>query len=196
MMNVLGLIDLDFFGISLDTGGDGAEGNTPHHGIIGYACQGMLRVVNATKVPLMVVLSILIILLWGFAMLANYYFNSSGSGFIGGLVSVPALVMALLATRLVTMPLIPMFEALRGDIDSHLPIIGRTGIVRTAEVSEHFGQAEVENSEAPLLLNVRVAAGQPALPRGTSIIICRHEEQTGTYLVRRLDGIPDSLINP
>lgn len=200
IMNVIGVIDLDFFSINLDPGGDAADAglgdDAAHHGILGVTFQGMLRVVNATKVPLMVVLSILIILLWGFAMLGNHYFNPNGSGFLGGLVSIAALVLSIPASRLVTMPLIPLFEALRGDVDSHLPVIGRPGIVRTAEVTETSGQAEVEDLGTPLLLNVRVGPGQPVVPRGTKIIICRHEPQSGTYLVRRLEEIPDSLINP
>jgi hypothetical protein len=147
---------------------------------------GALRVLNAQGVPLMMVLSMLVTYLWGCSMLGNSWFNKGLSGGTGTLVSVGALVAAIVLTRITAAPLKPLFRLIQDDPEPAKPVLGRTGVVRTAQVNEREGQVEVENAGAPLLLNARIAADSAPLPRGTAVLVIRYNDSTGIYIVRPL----------
>jgi membrane protein implicated in regulation of membrane protease activity len=134
----------------------------------------------------MMVLSILIAYLWGSSMLGNLWFNPELTGGRGLLVSIGGLLAAMVLTRVTVSPLRPLFRLIQDDPESAKPVLGRSGVVRTAFVSEREGQVEVENSGAPLLLNARIATGSDPLPRGTSVLIIRYDDATGIYIVRSL----------
>lgn len=182
LLNVIGVVDLEFLDVDFDTDGPDHQGGFLH---------GALRVVNATDVPVMIVLSILSILLWACAMIGNLWFNPDQSGLIGGIIVVAALVAAVILTRLVVTPLKPFFRLIRADDEKHPPVIGRTGYVRTAWVDERTGQVEIEMQGAPLLLNAKVATGTFSLPKNTEVIVIAHDPESGIYTVRALsESIP------
>jgi hypothetical protein len=184
LLNMLGAVDLDV----LDVDSDGPDDKD---GFLGNFLQGALKMVNATDVPVMIVLSILAILLWACTMIGNLWFNASQSGLTGGIIVVSALVAAVVLTRFAVAPLKPFFRLIRADDEKHPPVIGRTGIVRTAAVDERGGQVEVENKEAPLLLNARLAAGSAPLSRNAEVIVISHDLESGIYTVRSLsESIP------
>lgn len=182
LLSVCGVVDLEFLDVDLDTHGPDASG--------GFL-QGMLRIVNASDVPLMVVISILSIILWAGAMIGNLWFNPDQSGFIGGGVALVSLVVSVVLTRLVVTPLKPFFRLIRADDEKHARVVGMTGAVRTAFVDERSGQVEVEVQGAPLLLNAKVAAGSDALPKNTEVIVITHDPGSGVCTVRAIsESIP------
>ncbi|WP_367870505.1 hypothetical protein [Luteolibacter sp. Populi] len=189
LLSILGAVDHDHFGVDMDGGVDAAHGADGPHGEghpLGEVMHGALRMLNAQGVPVMMVLSVLIAYLWGCSMLGNLWFNKELSGGAGTLVSAGGLVAAVILTRLTVVPLKPLFRLIQDDPEPTKPVIGRSGVVRTASVSEREGQVEVENAGAPLLLHARVAEGSPPLPRGTAVLIIRHDDSTGIYIVRSL----------
>jgi len=195
VLSILGAVDHDHFGgVDLDGsidaqhhggGGDGHSHSGDGHPL-GEVMHGALRMLNAQGVPLMMVLSVLVAYLWGCSMLGNLWFNKALSGSTGTLVSIGALVVAIILTRLTVTPLKPLFRLIQDDPEPQKPVLGRTGVVRTAQVNEREGQVEVENAGAPLLLNARIAAGSPPLSRGTSVLVIRYDDSTGLYIVRSL----------
>ena len=190
LLNVLGAVDLDFLDVDLDTHAahgaghhhDGSHDSSSHDSWL----HGALRVVNATDVPVMIVLSVLVILLWACSMIGNLWFNAQQSGFTGGIIVGVALVAAVVLTRLVVAPLKPFFRLIRADDEKHPPVVGRTGIVRTAWVDERTGQVEIEMQGAPLLLNAKVATGTFSLPKNTEVIVISRDPESGVYTVRSL----------
>lgn len=193
VLSILGAVDHDHFGgVDLDGGIDAHDGGAGHnhHGDGGHplseVMHGALRVLNAQGVPLMMVLSVLITYLWGCSMLGNLWFNKQLSGGTGTFVSAGALVAAVVLTRLTVVPLKPLFRLIQDDPEPAKPVLGRAGVVRTAQVNEREGQVEVENAGAPLLLNARIAAGSEPLLRGSSVLIIRYDDSTGIYIVRSL----------
>jgi len=117
--------------------------------------------------------------------------NAGQSGLAGGIIVIAALVAAILLTRVSLAPLKPFFRIIRAENDKNPPVIGRTGIVRTATVDERGGQVEIENQEAPLLLNARLASGSAPLSRNTEVIVISHDPESGIYTVRSLsESIP------
>lgn len=194
LLNVLGAVDLDFLDVDVDLDTHAAHSTDGHHHDSSSHdswFHGALRFVNATDVPVMIVLSVLVILLWAGAMIGNLWFNAQQSGMTGGMIAVAALFVAVILTRFVVAPLKPFFRMIRADDEKHPPVVGRTGTVRTAWVDERTGQVEIQMQGAPLLINARVATGTFSLPRNTEVIVITHDPETGIYTVRSLsDTIP------
>jgi hypothetical protein len=190
LLNILGAVDFEFLDVDVDLDNHGAHGAGHHDGQHDSShdswLHGALRFVNATDVPVMIVLSVLVILLWAGAMIGNLWFNVQQSGLTGGIIAVAALVAAVVLTRFVVAPLKPFFRLIRGDDEKHPPVVGRTGIVRTAWVDERTGQVEIEMQGAPLLLNAKVATGTFSLPRNTEVLVISHDAESGVYTVRSL----------
>jgi hypothetical protein len=182
LLSIIGAVDHDFMGVDLD----GHDGGHNHDHPVFEWIHGTLRILNAREVPVMIVLSVLVIFLWCCAMLGNLWFNPDASGWRGGIVSIGALVSAVVITRFAVSPLKPLFRLVQDDPETGPPIIGRTGTVRTAHVNEREGQVEVEHRGAPLLLHARTAEGSPPLSRGTEILVIHHDPETGIHIVRAL----------
>lgn len=183
LLSVIGAVDHDLFGVDFD----GPDGGHNHDHPVFEWIHGSLRILNAREVPVMIVLSILIIFLWGGTMLGNHWFNASGSGAKAWIVAGSALAASVVLTRVTVSPLKPLFRVIRDEPETGPPILGRTGIVRTDVVNERVGQIEVEHRGAPLLLHARTAADSPVLPRGASVLIIHHDPATGIHTVRSLD---------
>lgn len=184
LLSIIGAVDHDLFGVDLDGGGDAHHA---HDGPVFELMHGALRILNAKGVPLMIVLSLLIVYLWGGAMLGNLWFNPALAAGAGSLVAIGALVAAIVLTRLTVAPLKPLFHFIQDDPEITKPVVGRSGLVRTAFVNEREGQIEVENPGAPLLLNARTADHTSPLPRGTQVLIIHFDPATGIYTVRPLN---------
>ncbi|RYD41133.1 MAG: hypothetical protein EOP83_34285 [Verrucomicrobiaceae bacterium] len=194
LLNVLGAVDLDFLDVDVDLdthAGHSHDGQHDSSSSHDSWFHGALRFVNATDVPVMIVLSVLVILLWACAMIGNVWFNDQQSGLTGGIIVGSALVTSVILTRFAVAPLKPFFRMIRADDEKHPPVVGRTGIVRTAWVDERTGQVEIEMQGAPLLLNAKVATGTFSIPRNTEVLVISHDPETGVYTVRSLtDSIP------
>ncbi len=185
IVGALGVFQLDLDGVdptSLDTNGDG---RTDHQdGPLANIMSGMMRLVNASDIPLMVVITLLVIFLWTCLMIAQHLFGNLPVP--GWLLTLGALIVALLLTRVATPPLRPFFRALKKDSEQHLPIIGRTGIVRTHELSDSHGQIEVPDPIGPMLLNARLKPGMAPLSKGAEVIIFEYDPERSLYFVKAI----------
>ena len=179
LLSMIGIVDLEFLDVDFDGDSDGGD-DTPGLGFL----QSVLKLVNASDIPVMIVFSILIVLLWTVTMVGNQFFNPNIESGIGAAVAVGSLVGAILLTRVTVKPLKPFFKLLKEDQQNHLPVIGRVGTVRSAVVDDKNGQVEVENKEAPLLLHARTVEDSPPLSRGTEILVVRHDPDSELYYVR------------
>lgn len=184
MLTLLGAVGVDSLDANLDGGGNEAGGD------LGDVPAAMLRVVNAGFVPLTVVLSILILMMWLGSITLNYYFNPGQSWLLAGGFLVLAFVLAVIATKILTQPLVPLMRKLK-DAEDVAPVIGEVGIVRSIEMDSQYGQVEVERpGGATALLNARLGADAEAVPRGTPVVIISLDEPSGLYLARSLPPVP------
>jgi magnesium-transporting ATPase (P-type) len=150
----------------------------------------MLRIVNAGYVPLTVVLTILILMMWISTLLLNYYFNPAGSLLIALGFFVSAFVLGVIATKVITQPLVPFMRRLK-EAENAPPVIGEVGVVRSIRLDSTYGQVEVQRADgAPALLNARLGADSEAVPRGTPVAIISLDEASGVYRVRPLPPTP------
>lgn len=186
IIGALGVINLDLDGADPSachhTGDGGSAGHDGHDGVFANVMGGMSRLVNARDIPLMVVLSLVALFFWGSLMIAHHLLSWIHSGLLA-LISIAA---ALLLTRFSSSPIRPFFIALKKDSETHVPVIGRTGVVRSIELTEFHGQIEVPDPIGPMLLNARLQPGSAPLKRGDEVIVFDHDAGRGIYFVKAL----------
>lgn len=193
IVGVLGMesFDIDAGGdadLDLDAGGDAhvevdAHGDV-HGGVDGGLGLTVLKFLNFGQVPAMVVISVLVLAMWFLSMVGNFVLNGSGSLLIAGGVFVGSLFVGALLAKLFTAPLKPVFRALNRNYDTHEPIIGRTCVVKSLEVTSTHGQAEIEREGATVLINVRIAEGRDALARGDRALVVGHEPEKDIFIIK------------
>jgi len=192
LLCLLGLLDIDFLDVSFGdgdgaVGGDGGGGDGPVLGVF----QSALRFLNATDVPVMVVLTFLTVFLWGGSMLGNYYFNPDGSDLRAAVLIIPVLAVSLLLTRFATAPLRPLLRQMKNPPgETVYSVVGRVGTVRTVELTDRFGQVELLPPGPSLLLNARVAPDAEPLTKGTRVLVVDYDPETETYRVRPDSDLP------
>ena len=100
-------------------------------GDAGGAFGFLLRVVNAHDIPLMLILSLLSLLMWAFALSSNYYFNPNESSWLALVFLLPNFILSVLLVKIVTQPLRPLFRSITLDQEHHEPLIGSGGHVKS-----------------------------------------------------------------
>ncbi|MDB6080475.1 MAG: hypothetical protein JWO82_4222 [Akkermansiaceae bacterium] len=165
--------------------GHGSHGNDDgHDSPISDFLHGALRILNAQEVPVMIVLSVLVIFLWGGAMIGNLWFHPNPDGWGGTLISLGSLATSIVATRLILIPVKPLFRMMQTDVEEETPITGRSGYVRTAFVTESDGQVVVENRGSPIIVGARTVHGAEPISRNTTVLIVGRDAESGLYVVR------------
>ena len=181
ILTLVGAVGLDSLDVDADADVDGDLGDIP---------AAMLRVVNAGMIPLTVVLSLLILGMWIFSILLNFYFNPGHSWLVAFGFFLAAFVLGVIATKLITQPLVPFMRRLK-EAENAAPVIGEVGIVRSIQIDSEYGQVEVERpGGAPALLNARLGINAEPVARGTEVAIISMDEKTGVYLARALPSVP------
>lgn len=181
LLTLLGAIGFDSVDGDLDMSDGGHLGDLP---------TAMLRVVNAGSVPLTIVLSILILAMWIVSILLNYYLNPGHSLLIAGGFFLVGFILAVIATKIITQPLVPLMRKLKAAEDA-APVLGEIGVVRSIQLDSSYGQVEVQRPDgAPAILNARLSADSEPVLRGNPVAVISMDEATGIYLVRALPVSP------
>jgi hypothetical protein len=97
-----------------------------------------------------------------------------GSGLLVG-----ALILAMPLTGLVLRPLAPLFAKVK-PVDSE-SLLGKVARVRSPDVTESRGSANLEDGGAGLILEVRAEAGQ--FVRGDEVVLVEYLAQQNAYRV-------------
>jgi len=157
------------------------------HGI-GDIGMAFLRFVNVSEVPLMIVLSLMILFMWGISMISNYYLNVSHSFLLAAGLFVGNFFLSAVMTKIVTTPLKPIMRAFKKNaLIEEEPVIGCLGEVRSAEVTTAHGQIEVMRGGTPLYLLAHISEGNARLKKGASIIVVDFDGEKDSYLIKPND---------
>jgi len=147
------------------------------------------KLTNAADIPVTIIVSLYTLFLWMASVLGNYYFNPAQSNLIGLAILGGGLFAALVLTKAITQPLVPMMRKMK-DSEKAPPVIGQSGVVRSLEVDGTYGQVLVEREGgAPALLVCRTSDGASSIPRGTEVLIIDHDEVTSRYIVRSISPL-------
>ena len=182
--------DLD---LDVDADADVDVGDADHHhdhdhGHLGVdhspnAFQATLRFLGASDAPIMFVLTVFSLFAWGGNVLANLYFNGAESSSRANLLIIGVVIGALILTKITVRPLRPVMQSLRSS-SVNKPVVGRTGLVKSLQLTEDYGQIEVNAEGASLLLNARLSDGFKDLPKGTEVLIVAKDDQRDLYIAR------------
>lgn len=185
--------------LHVDTHVEGGQAVDVSHdagaGLIG-AFKSVLQFLNFGDVPSMVVVSIMVLSSWTFSMVGNHYFNEGFSMLRALVLLVPNLLLTAIITKVLTAPLKKLFNSLNREYEQHKPVVGRTCTITTSEVTDRFGQAQIDTSGAPLLINVRTY-GDSVFARGESALIIKEDKENNLYTVAKLTSTnPQPTITP
>ena len=101
IFTLLGAVGIDALDFDFDTDVDGDICDVPG---------AMLRVVNAGLIPVTVVLSILVLLMWVSAMVLNFYLNPGQSWLLALGFFFASSILGVIGTKILTQPLVPFIR--------------------------------------------------------------------------------------
>lgn len=187
IIGLIGLVDLDALeGIglgesdALDSGGSEEGGSSA----LGSFFHGIMQFIGGSDAPLIFVISLFSVFLWGLNVAGNHYFNPGFDGGRATLLLIPVVIGAFVFTRLLVIPLRPVMKIIRSS-EKPAEIIGASGRVRSSTLDSEFGEVEVETSEKNLILRARTSSKGISLNKGDRILVVSKSDDD-IYLVRPL----------
>lgn len=187
IIGLIGLVDLDALeGIglgesdALDSGGSEEGGSSAP----GSFFHGIMQFIGGSDAPLIFVISLFSVFLWGLNVAGNHYFNPGFDGGRATLLLIPVVIGAFVFTRLLVIPLRPVMKIIRSS-EKPAEIIGASGRVRSSTLDSEFGEVEVETSEKNLILRARTSSKGISLNKGDRILVVSKSDDD-IYLVRPL----------
>ena len=150
-----------------DHGHDAHDG---HHG--GVA--GLIQALGLGGVPVTVMLSILILVAWSFCFGAMQLLSGRSPVWLVAAAALLSLTIAVPLTSLLVRPLRRFFITLPAP--RHRDLLGKVCTITTLRVDERYGQAEIEDGGAGLIVQVR-SNGPVRLARGDRAIIFDYRDE-------------------
>lgn len=205
LLVVVGTLDFDFD--LFDAGSDVMSGETTelpgHHGggALGGAMLAAGRLLGFHQVPIAIWGSFFILFLWVGSMILNYRFNSGDEArelTTAAWLLVPNVVGSLALTKVSMLPVAKLFGALSKVDDEVSRPEHRNGFVTTLELDERYGQVQINQSGAPLLINARLQK-PGVLHKGDAVRVLELSPDGHFYLVEPLShSVPasTSTLNP
>ena len=171
----------------LDASSDGAHGAT--HGAPDGALGTLLTALGFSRVPATVVLSLVGVFGWVTSTLSTLTLVPALPlpAWLSKLaVLALALVVSMVATSFAVRPLAPLFRVHKAARSAGL--VGRTATVSTGRVGRSFGQAQVDDGGAGLILDVRHDV-EGLLRKGDRVLLVHFDEGQNAFEVEPLDPV-------
>jgi hypothetical protein len=191
-INLLGDADLDGHGhtdLHLDGHGhvDGhldAQGHADGHGHDGHdhgdadgyegGVAGLIQTLGLGGVPVTLMLSLLILTAWVFSIGGNELLGRDAPDWQATLAALGSLGLAVPVTGLLIRPLRRFYRTIAAP--QHRDLLGKICTVTTLRVDERYGQAEVEDGGAGLIVQVR-STDPGRLNRGDRAVIFDYRDE-------------------
>lgn len=197
---VLGALDMDFLDFDVDVDADvdidvdvdvdmdvdadvDADMDTDLDGGGGVGILAMLGWFNLGKVPFMIFLSIVIFTMWMSSILVNHYAENTTT-WIALLLYVPIFLFALFIAKMVTTPMVPLFEKLNFKGEKSVDLEGRVCTVMLSLKDKKMGQGELFVGDKNFLISIVSIDGVP-IKKGEQVVIVEKKEDY--YLVDRME---------
>lgn len=175
LSSLLGMADLDILDGDADLDADG-EASGFSSWLIKFKLDG---------IPLSITISFIILVSWVLSFLAVYFiYPLVPEGWvqislgIWLLVIIPVIAALLISPFL--QPLKPLFRKTH-DISAH-DYVGRYAVLRTGKVTDNFGEAELQDGGAGLIIKVR-AQQHNTFQRGDKIKLLRYDTENNYYFI-------------
>ncbi|MEO1088934.1 MAG: hypothetical protein AAFY88_32305 [Acidobacteriota bacterium] len=162
------------------------------HSAQGIAGGGMalsvMRFFNVGTVPLTILISVLVLMLWMMSVALHPLIGEWNVAF-KLVMLVPTTAVAALVTKIITTPLAIVFTKLQAaeKAETNIRLVGQRCTVVTGQADASFGQAEVQTDGAPIRLSVRTTAPGIVIPKGAEAVLVAHNKPGGFYHIRAFD---------
>ncbi len=180
ILGVLGMdaIDLDLgmdadVDLDLDPGLDADAG-----GIFGEA----LAFMHLGEVPVMIVGSMVVFFMWLLTVASNLVLNAEHSVWVSVAFVVPNVIISFLVSKAIIWPFLHIFKNDESLVQTRENMIGETGVVKTSQVTEKFGQVEIQIDGPAIVINARTRAGEQ-LAKGDCAKIIAYNSANDTFTV-------------
>ena len=187
---LIGGLDLDVFDIGgdVDVGADVSDVSShPSGAALGGLVFNAGRLLGISQVPLAIWASFFVLFIWAGALILNYRFNGEAGDrdlTRAAFLLLPNLAGSFVLTRLATWPVAKIFGAFSQVSDESSQIEGRLGVVLTTELTDTFGQVQVDPSHgAPALVMARLTKPGPALGKGDRVRVIKASPDRSLYFV-------------
>lgn len=158
-------------------GGQDGHGHDAHDAHDSHGAGGLAWLIQALGlggVPVTVMLSILILVAWSFCVAAMQLLGGGSPGWLVAAAALLSLTVAIPLTSLLVRPLRRFFVTLPAT--RHRDLLGKICTITTLRVDERYGQAEIEDGGAGLIVQVR-ASGTRLLARGDRALIFDYKDE-------------------
>lgn len=173
-------------GIDLDVAGGSAEiGHAGSFEFLTGLASTTLRWTNFGRVPLVIWMGVFTVLYWivSYALWHNFDVGRYEPELLPSvLLGTRNFVMAVVATKFVTRPVVGKFQPQPGYSKDRL--LGATCEISSIQATPTFGQAKFRTNAAPLLLNIRTDGKE--IPRGTEVRIIDFDPSKRIYTVTEI----------
>lgn len=179
---MFGLVDIDALDL---TSHDGGLGHAHHETIDPDVFAGLLLKLGLNGVPLTIIVSFISLFGWTISYFAvHFLFPLVPDGLLQYVAGIPILIGALFIAATITSVLIRPLRPLFKDAtqDTLKLVLGQTAVVRTSHVDEKFGEANLADGGAGLILKVRAAEGQN-FSKGDRVVLLEYFKESNTYRV-------------
>ena len=183
LLMMLGAVDLDFLDIDVDLDMDVDVDIDGSPSILQF---GFLpfKWLNIGSVPTMLWVSIFSLLAWMVSRLWNSPLPHPSFEWTTDIIAMTRdFGIAALLTKAATQPLRGKFDPVEPNKSEDL--VGKLGIVTTSEVTETFGEAQLETDGAPLKLKVRNS--HEDISKGDTVLIVDFHAEDNLYFVTKFD---------
>ena len=184
LSTIIGVLDVSLFDIDVDIDADvdtDADISFQGHGLF----HAVLVFLNIDCIPLMIVLSLVIIFFWGFAIAATLLPFETG-GFIAAGLLIPEFFLAMFLTKIVTMPLRPIFKKVNMHSFDNTKTVGKFCILKNDLASEKLGQAEISMADRVLVINVKVR-DDDVFKKGDKALVIEKDVEKDFYYIEHFD---------
>lgn len=185
LLVILGALDFDT-DIPEDFGDSDADAHHGHGVNTGGVWLNAGRLLGFSQVPIIVWLSFLVLFMWFVSLVLNQKWNADVDTLRAMLLALPNFAISAIGTKLVTLPVAKLFQAMTDSDTEAEEVIGRTGTIVSMEADERYGQLEIVARGAPLLINVRTQPGAPALLKGTQAQVTTAGPENTFYFIESL----------
>ncbi len=191
---VIGVMDLGAFDMDVDMDADvdmdldvdvDADADLEVEGSA-FSIAGALHFFNFGKVPFMFLMTFLVTSMWIISIWANQTLPGGGTLVFALVLLFPNLVAGLLITKVLSMPLIPVFKDYSSKGVAPIDYIGQVCTMRFPTGNGQVGQAEVLYDGNPLLISIKTDSESGAFKKGQKALIIGRTEDKKFFLVRAL----------
>lgn len=180
LLTILGMFDIEMLDVDIDMDYGGEA--DPVGGM-----SGVMIALGLTGIPITIIFSFIILFAWLVVYLISLYLLSQLEvGFLFWIGAIAAIIVAIIiaipVTIAITRPMRSFFKVSYATKSNDL--LGELCQVITSEVSDTFGEAELNKAGEHYIFQVRAKAGS-SITKGDEVVLVEYDSEQHLYYVKK-----------